>query len=558
MVSRLIARALVGVASFAFGAGIVIALSGGWWWPVGPLVLRFGSASRPLMLGAVTTAVLIGNEWRSAKGSSRLLPVASRLVAVAFGTLLCAAFGLVLHSMVTACGGLDSYGYVSAADLLLSGRLVERQPIAALMPFEAGIRALTPLGYVPGRAGDVIVPRFPLGFPLVIALSVAVFGKSATWFVAPTLAIGTAALAYVTALRVTSPVGALLSTALVATSPVLVNSAIQPMSDVPAAFWLTAAICAMWGRRLPFVAGVCAGMAVWTRPLLMLAAIVIGFTPEWRRQTLLKYGAGLIPAVAGLLALQWSYYGHPFMSGYGSAGQLFALSAVAANARNYAYWISLVLTPLFPLSVLLAYRYGNARFAAFATVLSGAVALPYLAYTSIYEDWEILRFLLPGLVPLLIVCADGFVSVVEHTRWRIWSGALAVMFAFATAAGSYAYLSTHNVFRLWWQEAKYPLVGDWFVRNTGTNAIAIASLHSGSIRQYSGRATIRWDAVPIERLSETVIELQRHGYRCYLVVDGPSEEKSFEQRFPEDERRRLRAIPVGRVRDIDITALEGF
>jgi hypothetical protein len=546
---------LRGVASIGFGAGTVIALSGGGEWPLGRVVLRAATASRPLAIGTLATAVLLAVVWRPRSGSSRMQRAAGDLAAVAFGALLCAAAGMVLRSLVTACGGLDSYGYVSAAHLLLSGRLVEHQPLAALMPFDGGIRALTPLGYISGRAGDIIVPRFPLGFPLVIATSMAVFGKSAAWYVAPALAAGTTALSYLIARRITSSIGAILAAALVATSPVLVNSAIQPMSDVPAAFWLAAAVCGSLAG-FPFGAGICAGLAALTRPPLLLAAIVIPIACSRDRRFRLMYAAGAGPAILALFALQWTYYGHPFMSGYGSAGELFTLGVVGANMRNYVYWLLLVVTPLVPVGIVLAFRHGSGRFARLATTVFAAVALPYIFYAAVYADWEVLRFLLPGLVPLLISCADGFVSALEHSRCRRWIAPLAAAFAFAAASASYAYLTSHGVFGLWHQEAKYPLVGEWFVRNTGAGAIAMSSLHSGSIRQYGNRTTVRWDAVPSGRLEETVFALVRHGHRCYLVLDGTSERDSFERRFTADERRRVRPIPVGRVREVDIIALE--
>jgi hypothetical protein len=547
--------ALRGLASAGFGAGTVIALSGGGQWPLGPVVLRAATASRPLAVGMLATGLLVGVVSRQAAGRSRMQRAARELAAVTFGALLCAAAGMVLRSLVTACGGLDSYGYVSAAHLLLSGRLVEHQPLAALMPFDGGIRGLTPLGYLPGRAGDIIVPRFPLGFPLVVAASMAAFGDAAAWYVAPALAAGTTALSYLIARRITSRIGAILAAVLVATSPVLVNSAIQPMSDVPAAFWLAAAVLGSLAG-FPFGAGLCAGLAALTRPPLLLAAVVIAIACSRDRRFLVMYAAGAAPAILALLGLQWTYYGHPFMSGYGSAGELFTVGVVGTNLRNYVCWILLVLTPLVPLGVVLAFRYGSAQFARLGTAVFTTVALPYIFYAAVYADWEVLRFLLPGLVPLLISCADGFVSALDRTRWRTWIAPLAAAFAFAAASTSYAYLTAHGVFGLWHQEAKYPLVGEWFVRNTGPSAIAMASLHSGSIRQYGDRTTVRWDAVPSGRLDQTVSALVRHGHRCYLVLDGASERDAFDERFTADERRRLRSTPVGRVREVDIIALE--
>lgn len=61
---------------------------------------------------------------------------------------------------VRVCGGLDSYGYVSTASLLASGRLTEPQPLVSLLPFEGASGAVAPLGYVAGLDGHTQVPRF--------------------------------------------------------------------------------------------------------------------------------------------------------------------------------------------------------------------------------------------------------------------------------------------------------------------------------------------------------------------------------------------------------------
>ena len=62
-----------------------------------------------------------------------------------------------------------------------------------------------------------------------------------------------------------------------------------------------------------------------------------------------------------------------------------------------------------------------------------AVTLPYLFYLP-FDHWETLRFLLPGLVPLTIVVADGLIHIARSPRKPAVTAA--VIFAFmAIVAG---------------------------------------------------------------------------------------------------------------------------
>lgn len=644
-------RILLVVAAVAFGLALFVTTAGGIAWAVGPFTLSIRTAGRPLLVGLVATIVMLAHALRAPRGPAKAgphegaasshegaassargprddgnasdtvetgrygantsFPVASGfsrtsrgvdlLSQTGFGALFICTLAILLRYTVTTCGGLDSYGYVSTAHLFLSGHVTQPEPVAALLPFDHAIRAVTPLGYVPAPSGDAIVPRFPPGLPLVMALFVALFGKAGAFYVAPTLAIGTTLLVYFLARgislsrnsvsdelpvrpssvvrrpssdsssRLSAPASRLLpllASSLVFTNPVLLNSAIQPMSDVPAAFWVMAAVAALWrDRPWAFVGGVSAGMAMLTRPPLLLAAIAIGGVAAWKgRGPLSKYAAGLAPAIIGLLVLHWRLYGHPLNSGYGSAGALFGASVIAENLTIQAKWLTIVLTPLLPLGFLVACLWGHRRFAWFAGVLFVSVALPYTLYRAVFVDWEILRFLLPGLVPLGIVCADGFLAALSRagfktvgpngTRVTQWMPVAALAIAVFAAIGSHSYLSNHNVFGLWRQESKYPLVGDWFQQHTSGDTIVLAALHSGSLRYYGGHSTLRWTEIPPDKLANTVDVLERRGYRCYLVLDGAEEEQEFRQRFPADELAAVDMSNEARVRNVSILKLQ--
>jgi hypothetical protein len=84
---------------------------------------------------------------------------------------------LVVTHVVTVCGGLDSAGYVGSARLLLSGHLMQYEPIARVLPFPNATAAAAPLGFVAAGQPYFISPRFPPGLPLLMAV---ICGASAT------------------------------------------------------------------------------------------------------------------------------------------------------------------------------------------------------------------------------------------------------------------------------------------------------------------------------------------------------------------------------------------
>ena len=121
--------------------------------------------------------------------------------------------------------------------------------------------------------------------------------------------------------------------------------------------------------------------------------------------------------------------------------------------------------------------------------------------------------------------------------------------ALSCAAASHRFLENEGLGRNRTLEAKYALVGEWFEQNTSERAVVLAALHSGTIRFYGGRQTIRWDHIPGVALVATLQRLTAGGYEPYLALDLPSEPPLFEERFrgqPVDARQ------VARVRVVNI------
>jgi hypothetical protein len=531
-------------------AAVLILITGGGTVPLAGTRLSFRSVTRPLVLAAIGVLLRVLGARRARRTPSR--DDARRrgadvpYEALGFLTILAVTFGLALAWQVRACGGLDSYGYLSAASAIAAGQLVQPEPLAAILPFDSAIRALAPLGYVPAPSSTAIVPRFPLGFPLLLAPFLS-FGLNAAFMVPVITAVVLVWMAWRAARERGSWIDGALAATFVATDAVLFNQAIQPMSDVPAAMWMVmAAWCAVRDRPRPLVSGLAAGMAVFTRPALLIAALVTGGAIGGRSGTraFARWALGASVFIAAHGVAQYWLYGHPLASGYGSAEHLFQFGRAPDNLANYARWLFVAYGAL--LVLVAAPLMLRSSWAWILFAVAAAAAAPYLFYVK-FDDWEVTRFLLPGSTLLLIAGASAVSRALARVLPERWVPAAALAVGLLVAARSYGFLTARGVPRLAQSESKYPAVGAWFLEHSPADSIAISSLHSGSIRFYSGRKTVRWDEIPVGRLTETVRVLRAHQHTCYLALDGPAEEDLFRSRFGA-ELLTMTEMPAARLR----------
>ena len=125
-----------------------------------------------------------------------------------------------------------------------------------------------------------------------------------------------------------------------------------------------------------------------------------------------------------------------------------------------------------------------------------------------------------------------------------------MLLAFLWAMTSHRFLEREGVYRFASVESKYALVGEWFKTHTPERAVVLAGLHSGSIRFYGQRETIRWDQIPADKLEATLRNLRDRGYDPYLALDVPSEPPLFQARF--GSQRSAAAEQIARVRVVNI------
>jgi hypothetical protein len=521
---EVVAAVLLGIAAAAAYTGpIHLQL------PLGTLSVR--TLSRPL-LGA--GAALLLRIWLTP--TRPIAPVVlSTAARVVLGAVAVAGVcgWLVFRSAV--CGGADSYGYVSAADRILAGRLIQEEPLAAVLPFADGVTAACPLGYVPAaRVPNASVPAYPLGLSVLMAAGVALFGGGAPFWIAPLMGAMLLASAAVAARRWFGGDVPLVATALLAVQPVVFTYAIQPMSDVPAAaaVMLALALLAAVGSPWRYVAaGGAFGLALLIRPALAPTAILLAVVPAiagasrpWRAGAL--YLLPVAAAIAVQAVMQNALYGSPTGSGYGGIAGLFAVETALVNVRSYLHWGWLALGPIWIGGVLvgLASSPRSARLA-FLLVAAG-VTLTYVFYRP-YDHWETLRFLLPALVPATVFAAAGVVRVGQALAGA-HASAIAAGVTVVAAATWTAWLASNRVFAMPEHESRHRLAGELVAQATPPDAVVLALQHSGSLRYYAKRRTINWDRIPPGELESTTRALQRRGHRVYLMIDSAAERAIFD------------------------------
>jgi hypothetical protein len=348
-------------------------------------------------------------------------------------------------------------------------------------------------------------------------------------------------------------VGAI-SALLLATSPTLLRHVVRPVSDVPTMAWwtLSLALATAGGAAAALGAGLSGSMAILTRPNLLPLALIAGLLVLFPRiddrkrerigmRRMVWFAAGLLPGCVAVAVINWISNGSPFLSGYGSLGYLYNLANVIPNLDRYPRWLWEQETPFVYLAIFaplaVRWRNGHTRAAhsgpAFVLLsFAAAVLLLYLPFSAFGRDgWDYLRFMLPGISVLIVL---GVTVMVEGTRRLLPRGTRIARILVPVVV----ILATQHV---WWAtrtgaftaaiaEKRYPDVGRYVASAMPRDAVFVSGLHSGTIRYYANRVTIRYELLEPEWLDRTIAYLTTHGHPAYIVVEE-GEESIFKSRF---------------------------
>jgi hypothetical protein len=477
---------------------------------------------------------------------SQVAPVGGAIVAVAVVIV-----GLLRGN--TAVGGADVYGYVSQAHLWASGRLSIEQPFVNEVPWSFAADALTPLGYrlAPHRPA-ALVPTYSPGLPMVMAIFERLGGRGAVFYVVPMLGGLAVWATYLMGASLAGRTVGLSAALLLATSPTFLIQLVIPMSDVPVTAWWALALALLLPKRrsATVASGLAVGAAILTRPNLVPLAVLPGALLAWHvlrersftglaAQRALLFAAGVIPACVTVAIINTRLYGSPLSSGYGSLSELYGWKNLLPNLARYPRWLldtqtAVVLVALAaPFVVKSRSPEGNLNSEPYEVAVMwllfiGAAFLSYLFYLP-FEGWFWLRFILPAFPPMFVLTAIGLVAMLARWDRKARLLVTGAMIGALTWHGV-EYSLDRRLFDSREGEHRHIAIGEYITHTLPARAVFLSMYHSGSIRYYSGRLTVRYDWIPQDALDAVISDLRHLGYHPYIVLED-WEEAQFRARF---------------------------
>jgi hypothetical protein len=197
------------------------------------------------------------------------------------------------------------------------------------------------------------------------------------------------------------------------------------------------------------------------------------------------------------------------------------------NLSRYSRWLIETETPLVLLApVAVLFFHGSERWLSWLFVAFSAALYACYAFYLPFDSWTYLRFLLPAIALILMLSAAGILHL---------SSRLSSPFAKAIVAAFFV------LFLAWrWEttglkpppanERRYAVIGEYVRDQLPPNAILLSIIHSGSVRYYSGRSTLRWDWLPAEWLEPSLVFMRSNGYRPLLLIED-WERPQYMERF---------------------------
>jgi len=377
-----------------------------------------------------------------------------------------------------------------------------------------------------------------------MALLQLVAGYCGAFFVVPLSGAMTIWVTYALGRRLFgAPAIALCGATLVATSPVFLYQLMNAMSDVPATAAWALALWLCVSRR-PFASGLAASAAIAIRPnLAPLAGVLFLWTlvVERREQDVrsavrsaTRFATACAVAVIGIAVLNARLYESPLTSGYGDTADLYAFAFAGTNVRQFVAWIAAVETPVVALALLFFVAPGalpRAEVPGARPLLGGFIVVVVLSYVFYrpFNVWWYLRFLLPMWPVLMLLTAAALAAIARRWLRPVYPLAIAAAVAFLVWHGLRT-AADRGVFELGRGERRYVDVARFVAAHTSPDAVILSVQHSGSLRLYADRLTLRYDALDPLWLDRAIAHLRAIGRRPYYVLDG-EEVAAFRARF---------------------------
>jgi hypothetical protein len=190
----------------------------------------------------------------------------------------------------------------------------------------------------------------------------------------------------------------------------------------------------------------------------------------------------------------------------------------------------LVAVALIALVVKRALRQDDPRISRRTAFCAAVVALAasYLSYAA-FDAWWYLRFFLPVFPLMLVLVAAGSVWLLRLV-WAPLRLVIAIAVFLPFSAYEVKLAADRAAFTVHTYEQRYIEAAEKVAADTPVDAVILSMQHSGSVRYYAGRRTLRYDLLAPEWLDRAVAALVARGAPCFVLVDD-WEEPIFSARF---------------------------
>ena len=206
---------------------------------------------------------------------------------------------------------------------------------------------------------------------------------------------------------------------------------------------------------------------------------------------------------------------------------MFALSNIGANASRYLTWL-IATAPALLLGIVGFIRLRRDRVAQGMLAFAVLVIASYLVY-AVFNDWSYLRFLLPTLAVLAVFAASELSAWIA--RWPVVVR-VPLLFVLLLGVTAYSLLTARSLdtFKLASQLRRVARVADFINTSVPETAVILSGEQSGSMRYYTHRPILRWEAATPEALTSAIGMLEAEGRPVYVVLDA-WENEPFRAKF---------------------------
>ena len=236
--------------------------------------------------------------------------------------------------------------------------------------------------------------------------------------------------------------------------------------------------------------------------------------------------------------LDWRLYGSPFVSGYGRASAIFTGAHFLGNVRRYTGWLVESQTPIVlagaaAIAVPLSWLWPGTRDRRIFVVVASFVALVWLSYCLYleFDAWWYLRFLL-STWPFIMLGVGAIVMALARRIHQHPAASFALLVSVIAVGARGVVVAQHgHAFRLWEEERRYVAVARLVRQSTEPRSVIFSMQHSGSLRYYGDRMTIRYDLIDPAWADRSVMWFVDHGIHPYLLAED-WELPMIQARFP--------------------------